>query len=208
MEADALEIEALLRKQKWLDDAVVRQSQLYQRRDGRVQVLAAVNALLVAASSFFFKDGAKTEFAMISGVACLILVSAALVFALWSFRPIFSSGVSRGAAPNLRSVQGIQSFRDWMTFERAVIAASDLGHFQNTVRQLYGMSRVVKRTYLAMAVAVVFTMLAAVSLCVAGVAQLTASSLDGSARHHSGSSSQAGVMSARCASHPCGANSP
>lgn len=159
------------RKQKWLDDVVTRMSQQYQRRDSRIQVITTINGLFIAADTFLVgRGGSGVAFKSFLAVSMCATVTAILV-ALWSFRPIVSSGKSAGSSPNLRSVAGIQTFQDWQAYEVAVQASDQEGHLRDTIRQAYGMAHVVKSTAGAIGWSVRATMIAALGLALAAIVQ-------------------------------------
>lgn len=161
----------LATRQAWLDAIVDKQYELYARRDQKLQSIATLDAFFMAVIAFAFDAQTVKPLAIVALGACLSLIFASILLALWHIRPTISSGRSADVNPNVRALTGIQSFADWRAYCAAMRTLDPEVYFESAARQAYGMSLVNLRTYRLVRFAVYATMSAALLLALAAIAQ-------------------------------------
>lgn len=159
-------------REVWAHELVDKQYRLYTWNDGKLQVLATVNGLLVAAMGFLFRDGPNNTGSLVLLLAAICLLFFSLTICLWRIRTFPRSGRTGSALPNVRSVNGILSFTNWEAYRDTFMTMTRSRFVDDCIRQVYGMAYNNRRTHLITETAVWCTLLGGLALAVASATQL------------------------------------
>lgn len=167
---DDLSDDEIEMRERWANEIIDKQYRLYTWNDGKLQALATINGLLVAAIGFLFKEGPENWIALVALLTALGFLFASMIICLWRLRNFPQSGRTRGDWPNLRSINGIQSFEKWEEYRDAFRSNTRSQFLDDSVRQIYGMAYNNRTGHLMMEVAVLFTLLGTAALAIATAA--------------------------------------
>jgi len=124
----------------WLNELIDKEYRLYSWNDARVQTLATINGLLIAALSFLFRDGSKNYPSLLFLSASMLLLCAGLGVCLWFLRRFPHSNKTTEDNPNVRSLRGISSHENWKHYEEVLRTMPAEQFFQDSARQIFGMA--------------------------------------------------------------------
>ena len=116
----------------WAESLIDKQYRLYVWNDGKIQVLAAVDGLLITAAGMVFRNGPST----IASAVPLAIAAVPLLLSLWiclrALRSFPHSGRSqeKDDGPNLRSLKGITEHDSVSVRARGVISGVGDGVFR------------------------------------------------------------------------------
>src|ERR1700743_859138 len=141
-------------RQRWAREIIEQQYRLYTWNDGKLQALATINGLLVAAIGFLFKEGPNNWYAQWGLLLSLLLLFVSMSICLWRLRNFPQSNRTKASWSNLRSISGIMRFEKWEDY-RDEFKKSDRERFlDDSVRQIYGMAFNNRRGHFLMEIAV------------------------------------------------------
>ncbi len=126
----------------WAESLIDKQYRLYVWNDGKIQVLAAVDGLLITAAGMVFRNGPST----IASAVPLAIPAVPLLLSLWiclrALRSFPHSGRSqeKDDGPNLRSLKGITEHDSWKSYASKFRNSKKEQYLDHTLRQVWGMS--------------------------------------------------------------------
>ncbi|MCX6230364.1 MAG: hypothetical protein NTZ33_02360 [Bacteroidetes bacterium] len=140
-------------------EIIDKQYRRYSMADTKTFTLVTSNSILLTTIGLLFKEALNDKFTLVFIILSLISVSISLYFALKQVIPLGSSGLTNTENPNIRSQNGILSYKKWEEYKKAFLSISANKLMEMNVRQIFGMSHNIKVNLNKIRNGVIFTII-------------------------------------------------